>query len=189
MAELAAQTSYADYLALEAESEQKHEYIDGLILAMSEGTLEHARLSAVAGAMIAELTRLLEGEPCRVFSSDARVRVESTNRSTYPDVSVVCGELERASDDRDAIANPRLLVEVVSESTERSDRGEKFAHYRRLESLSDYVLISQSERRVECFHRTHAGWMLTEAGAGERLYLASIEGELDVDALYEGALG
>ncbi|NOY94511.1 MAG: Uma2 family endonuclease [Deltaproteobacteria bacterium] len=185
MAELAAQASYADYLALEAESDEKHEYIDGLILAMSGGTLEHGRLAMAAGHL---LTRLLEGKPCRVFSSDARVRVESTNRSTYPDVSVVCGELERASDDHEAIANPLLLVEVLSESTERSDRGEKFAHYRRLESLSDYVLISQSERRVECFHRTDAGWMLTEAGAGERLHLASIEGELDVDALYKDTL-
>jgi len=103
-------------------------------------------------------------------------------------VSVVCGELERASDDREAISNPLLLVEVLSESTERSDRGEKFAHYRRLASLSDYVLVSQSEQRVECFHRTESGWMLTEAGPGEQLRLASIDGSSDVDALYRDAL-
>jgi len=185
MAEAVPRASYIEYLALEAESEQKHEYLDGLILAMSGGTLEHGRL-AIAAAQ--ELGRLLADKPCRVFSSDARVRVESTHRSTYPDLSVVCGEVLRASDDGEAITNPILLVEVLSESTERSDRGEKFAHYRRLDSLQDYVLISQTEARVECFHRTEAGWVLTEAGPGEALRLASIEGSLSVDALYADAL-
>lgn len=185
MAEPVPRASYAEYLALEAKSDEKHEYIDGLILAMSGGTLEHGRLMSAATV---ELSRVLEGKPCRVFSSDARVRVQATKRSTYPDLSVVCGEVERASDDREAITNPILLVEVLSESTERSDRGEKFAHYRRLESLQDYVLISQTEPRIECFHRTDSGWMLTEAGPGEELYLAAVEGKLSVDALYADAL-
>ena len=94
----------------------------------------------------------------------------------------------RAGDDEEAITNPVVLVEVLCESTERSDRGEKFAHYRRLASLQDYVLISQTEPRVECFHRTDAGWMLTEAGPGEELRLESIGGSLRVDALYADAL-
>lgn len=185
MPEPAPRSSYAEYIALEIEGELKHEYIDGLILAMTGGTLEHGRLAV---AMAQELGRLVAGKPWRVFSSDARVRVQATNRSTYPDLSLVCGEVLRASDDREAITNPILLVEVLSESTERSDRGEKFAHYRRLDSLVDYVLISQTEPRVECFHRTDRGWILTEAGPGQSVRLASIDGDLHVDALYADAL-
>jgi len=94
MAEPAPRSSYAEYLALEVESELKHQYIDGLILAMTGGTLEHGRLTI---AMAQELGRLVASKPCRVFSSDARVRVQQTNRSTYPDLSVVCGEVLRAA--------------------------------------------------------------------------------------------
>lgn len=179
--------AYDQYLALEAAAEQKHEYIDGLIVAMSGGTAEHGRLAA---AMTGLLFAALRGSGCRVFSSDVRVRVEETNRAAYPDLSVVCGELRHASDDRHAITNPRVLVEVLSESTEVDDRGAKFAHYRRLDALKEYVLVSQSEPRVEVFRRTAAGWLLVEAGPGERVRLESLPGDvtLDVDELYADAL-
>jgi len=177
--------TYDEYLALEAQSDVKHEYIDGLVVAMAGGTLEHARLAA---KVLQLLGRALDGRACRVFGSDARVRVRKTNRSTYPDVTVVCGEILRADDDKEAIANPIVLVEVLSESTERSDRGEKFAHFRRLPSLREYVLVSPDAQMVEVFRRTDAGWLLVEAARGESARLDSIDGAIEVEDLFRDAI-
>lgn len=135
-----------DYLELERTSDVKHELINGEVYAMAGGSAEHGALVlAVARA----LGNALEGKPCRTFSSDVRVRVEFTASNFYLDVSVVCGKLATARDDEHAITNPVVLVEVLSDSTERNDRGPKAAHYRRLPSLKEYVLVSQDERRVE----------------------------------------
>jgi Uma2 family endonuclease len=177
--------TYEEYLALETSSELKHEYVNGVVYAMSGGTPEHARL---ATSMSYQLSRALAGRPCVVFSADGRVRIAATGRSTYPDLSVVCGRLERASDDPDAIANPVVLVEVLSDTTERSDRGDKFAHYRQIPSLQEYVLISQHTRRVEVFHRANEGWLMTEAVAGSSVTLSSIGVTIAVDDLYHDPL-
>ncbi len=181
MGEPAANMGYAEYLAHEADAETKHEYADGLVFAMAGGTLEHARLS---GRLAFLLGVALEGKPCNVFSSDARVRVAATNRSTYPDLSVVCGPVEHASDDPHALVNPAVIVEVLSEGTERGDRGEKFRHYRRLASLREYVLVAQDEARVEVFRREADVWTFREHGPGQRVVLASIGASFEVDALY-----
>ena len=109
---------------------------------MAGGTPEHGRLAA---ALAGELRGKLRGRPCAVFSSDVRIRIAATDRTTYPDLSVVCGKRETAADDPDALVNPIVIVEVLSDSTEADDRGAKFAHYRRLESLREYVLVSQHE--------------------------------------------
>ena len=130
--------TYAEYLAAEAVSEVRHEYLNGEVWAMAGGTPEHA---ALAAAMIRELGASLRGKPCRPFSSDLRVHIPDAGLSTYPDVSVVCGQLETAPDDKDAVTNPIVLVEVLSESTEGYDRGAKAAHYRRIPSLREYVLV------------------------------------------------
>ena len=173
--------TYAEYLAFEEAAATKHEFVDGRLLAMAGGTLEHSRLQS---ELVYQLRRQLEGTGCRVLSSDGRVRIEPTNSARYPDVSVVCGELERATDDPEGLTNPILLVEVLSPSTERSDRGEKFAHYKHIESLREYVLVSQNDERIEVFRRTDDGWLLNEAGAGETLELRSIDVTLVVDTLY-----
>jgi Uma2 family endonuclease len=152
---------------------------------MSGGTIEHARLASKLGFL---LQRALEAKPCRVFSSDARVRVEVTNRSTYPDVTGVCGEIRRAKDDAQALTNPVLVAEVLSESTERADRGEKFAHYRRLEALLDYVLVSPDAQRVEVFHREKSAWILREARRGETIELPGIGVTIDVEELFREAI-
>jgi Uma2 family endonuclease len=124
-----------------------------------------------------------------VFSSDARVRVEATGRSTYADVTVVCGALQRANDDGEAVTNPVVIVEVLSDSTEASDRGDKFAHYRRLSSLRAYLLVSQSTQRLEVFHRQDNGqWALGEATTGETAVLSSIGVTLSVDDVYRDPL-
>lgn len=180
-AEEVAQLTYAEYLAREARSDVKHEYLRGHVWAMAGGTVEHGRLSA---AIIRELGNLLAERPCVVFTSDVRVRIEATDRTTYPDAFVVCGPRRTSPSDENAITNPLLIVEVLSDGTERDDRGEQFAHYRHLATLEEYVLVSQSAVRIESFRRTDAGWILSEAGPGEKLALRSIEAELDVDAVY-----
>jgi Uma2 family endonuclease len=124
-----------------------------------------------------------------VFSSDVRVRIEATGRSTYPDLSVVCGRLARASDDSDAITNPVVIVEVLSDSTEASDRGDEFAHYRRLPSVREYLLVSQHTERLEVFRRREGGdWVSSEALRGQVLRLDSIDVSLSVDEAYHDPL-
>lgn len=180
--------AYAQYLEAELASVTKHEFLRGEVYAMAGGTPEHA---ALAGAIIAELSVALRAHPCRVFTSDLRVRIDATDLSTYPDVTVICGTLARSDVDPHAATNPVLIVEVLSDTTEAYDRGEKFAHYRRLPSLREYVLVSQREPRLESYRRTTAGqWLLSEAGAGEVLTLTSLEGiELATDVIYRDPLG
>lgn len=177
--------SYSEYLAMERTSETKHEYVNGAVYAMAGGTTEHGRLAMSLGRL---LGNALDGRRCVTFSSDVRVRISATGRSTYPDLSVVCGGLERAPDDPDAITNPTVIVEVLSDSTEGSDRGDKFAHYRRLPSLQQYVLVSQTAPRIEVFTRQGEAWVLTEATAGETLRLASLDIALAVDEVYRDPL-
>jgi Uma2 family endonuclease len=130
----------------------------------------------------------LQGKACSVYTSDLKVRVLATGLATYPDVSVVCGGLETDPEDENAATNPKVLVEVPSDSTEAYDRGEKFAHYRRIPSLREYVLISQHEPHIEVFRKNAAGkWELSEEGhAGDSVPLTSIECDLVVDQIYAG---
>src|SRR5205814_5137678 len=117
----------------------------------------------------------LRGRPCAIYSSDVRVRVTATDRTTYPDLTVVCAAVEAPPEDPEAVANPTVIVEVLSETTEASDRGEKFAHYRHLSSLREYVLVGQKEPRIEVFRREDDGrWSFEEALAGGSLRLASL---------------
>lgn len=178
---------YAEYLALEARSsELRHEYVAGEVLAMSGGTIEHGRLISRFSAL---LSRALEGRPCVVLPSDVRVRVRAADRATYPDLQIVCGALVRDDEDRDAVVNPVVIVEVLSDSTAESDRGDKFADYRRLRSLREYVLVSQRARRIDVYRRDGRRWVLEEVGPGERVRLESIDAELALDDAYVDALG
>lgn len=176
---------YSDYLAHEADSNVKHEYLDGEIYAIAGGSPAHAELSvAVSSALRAQL----QNAPCRVFSSDLRVRVAATGLATYPDVTVVCGPLERDKEGRETVLNPKVLVEVLSDGTERYDRGEKFEHYKQIPSFEEYILVSQKEAHVEVWRRQDGAWNRREAKSGERLTLESIDSELVVDDLYRGVL-
>jgi len=172
---------YADYLAEEAKSLEKHEYLRGDVWAMAGGTPEHGRLAMSVGAALRDA---LKGKPCVVYSSDVRIRIQATDRSTYPDLSVVCGKEQRASDDDEAIINPVVIVEVLSPTTERSDRGEKFAHYQRLPSLQEYVLVSQDTARIEVFHRQGEAWLLTIHQAGATVDLTALGVRFQVDEVY-----
>ncbi len=182
-----ARMTYAEYLLAEATSQDRHEFLGGNVYAMAGGTPQHG---ALAAAVIAALTDALRGRPCRVFTSDVRVRVPETGLSTYPDVSVVCTKLETDADDPHAITNPVVLVEVLSESTEAYDRGPKAAHYRKIAALREYVYVACDEPRIEVVRRiSPTGWALYEARAGERIELASLGVSLAVDAIYADPLG
>lgn len=179
--------SYADYLALEQRNGTKHEWLDGVVYDMAGGTPDHAALALAVGG---ELRAQLRGKPCRVFGADLKIRVLATGLATYPDASVVCGKLETDPEDENAATNPKLLVEVLSDSTEAYDRGEKFAHYRRLPSLREYVLVSQHEPHIEVFRKNEASkWELAEEGrAGDTVPLTSVECVLSVDEIYADPL-
>lgn len=178
--------TYAEYRDGELAAEVKHEYLRGEVFAMTGGTPQH---SALAARITALLSRELGGRPCRVFSSDLRVRIEATDLATYPDVSVVCDKIETAADDDHAIINPSLLVEVLSNSTEAYDRGQEAAHYRRIPSLRAYLLVSQHEPHLELFIRRDDGtWSLLEAEVDQRLRIEPLGIELSVAEVYDDPL-
>jgi Uma2 family endonuclease len=188
MAEPARKATYtfAEYLAIDEASEIKHELVNGEIFAMAGGTLEHAQ---IAGNLIRVLGTQLLGRPCNVYTSDARVRVRATGLATYPDVTVVCGAIERDPENAHTITNPVVLVEVLSDSTEGYDREEKFSHYRRIPSLREYLLVSQKERRVEHFTRNDDGsWTLRDLVPPEPVRLPSIGCELALSEVYRDPL-
>lgn len=191
MAELARQHhSFADYLELEAISRVKHEYLDGHAWAMAGGSPDHAAI-AINVAII--LGSALRDRPCRVYSSDLRVRVKATGLATYPDLTVVCGTLETDPEDRrgNTATNPTLLVEVLSPSTANYDRGEKLAHYKQIPSIREILLIAHEEHRLELWRRTDTGWTLEVAcaGAEERLSLSSLDCTLELADVYRNPLG
>ncbi|MDO9021212.1 MAG: Uma2 family endonuclease [Deltaproteobacteria bacterium] len=178
------EVTYDAYLALERSTNWKHEWIDGVAYAMAGGTPTHSRLSA---QMIVELARLLGERPCAIHTSDLKVRPEGLRFATYPDVAVVCGEAQTHADDPNAVTNPVVLVEVLSDSTERWDRTGKFRRYRKIASLRDYVLVSQSERCIEVYSRgPDDTWTLREAGEGESVPLSALEASLDIDRVFRG---
>lgn len=172
----------AEYLAFErASTEQKHEFVDGEIFAMSGGTLEHGLLAANA---LGELRAALLEKPCRVVGSDVKVRSSAT-KYHYPDVTVVCGRPLFEDETRDVLLNPKVIIEVLSDSTERYDRGGKFESYSAIATFEDYVLLSQDAVRLEHFHRQSDGtWIFRRLGPGETLHLASIQCQIPVDRIY-----
>lgn len=174
-----------DYVRLEEHSNLKHEYCDGSIRAMGGGTLDHARITST---IIRLLGTQLEGRPCAVYSSDARVRVLATNVITYPDVSVACGAVEQDVDDRCAMMNPSVVVEVTSPSSERYDRGGKLEHYKRVPSVRDIVIVSHRERAIEVHHRGDDGaWSVVHVTTGVAL-VTSIACALEVEVVYHDPL-
>src|SRR5919201_2587340 len=171
------------YLALERKAQYKSEYINGQIFAMPGASVEHNTITA---NLVRELGNQFMERPCRVFSSDMRVKVGATGLYTYPDVVAVCGEMQFDDAQRDTLINPTVIIEVLSTSTEAYDRGEKFAHYRRLGSLTDYVLVAQDKVRVEHYVRQDVRWLLAEiSDLDSTLRLASIGCEVALRNIYD----
>jgi Uma2 family endonuclease len=174
----------AEYLEIERAATTKSEFYNGRMFAMSGAKLEHV---LITGNIAAELRASLRGRSCRVLPNDMRVKVSASGLYTYPDVSVVCGEPILEDERGDTLLNPVLIVEVLSPSTEAYDRGDKFAQYQWIESLQEYVLVSQDRCRIERYirHEEEKDWLYTAVSEPSgSITLASIGCELALAEVY-----
>jgi Uma2 family endonuclease len=170
------------YLEIERNSEEKHEFFNGQIFAMAGTSPEHATISENISA---ELGPQLRQTNCRAFSADLRLKIDPTGLYTYPDKAIVCGEPKYEDTKPKTLLNPTLVIEILSDSTEAYDRGDKFAHYRRLESVHEYMLVAQDKMRVEVYCRNGDQWLLTEySDPNEPVQLASIGCSLNLADVY-----
>ncbi|WP_462329446.1 Uma2 family endonuclease [Thiohalocapsa halophila] len=176
-----AHVAVADYLDGERVSDIRHEYADGVVDAMVAVSKTHNRLTKRLSRLVDDVTESL---PCEAFTTEVKVRIKTldTERFYYPDLHVEC---EPYTEDPYYSDHPMLVIEVLSKRTERKDRSDKFYAYRKLPSLMEYVLVAQDEPRVEVYRRDR-DWELEVYGAGDRLRLDSIGGEMAVDAVYQG---
>jgi Uma2 family endonuclease len=171
-----------EYLQWEEQQAEKHEYLDGQIIAMAGASENHVIITDNISAV---LVTQLRGGKCHSFSSDMKLEIATENIYYYPDLFVTC-------DDGDHLTKhykryPCLIIEVLSESTEAKDRGRKFAHYQKIDPLQEYVLISQWEQRVEVFRRTNSNlWLLQNFTQGQVVELQSIDLQISVSTIYEG---
>jgi Uma2 family endonuclease len=171
-----------EYLHLEEQSPIKHEYIDGQVYAMAGASDPHVTIALNLAALLRSHVR---GSGCRVYISDMKARIESLNRFYYPDVMVTCDQRDKDSPTHKRF--PTLIIEVLSDSTEAFDRGDKFADYQEIESLREYVLINTKRQRVECFRRNDEGLWVLQSYMPEQVSfrLNSINFEGAIAALYE----
>jgi Uma2 family endonuclease len=174
----------AEYLAAEALSDQKHEYVRGEVFAMAEATPKH---NLICGNIIGALRDRLRGRRCAVMPSDQHVYVEASDLGTYPDVTVLCEPARFHREFPRSLVNPSILVEVLSPSTEAYDRGAKFEHYRHLDSLREYVLVASDGFAVDHFLREADGtWRLTTArGLDGAVRLPSVDANVPLADIYE----
>lgn len=174
----------AEYLKFERQSDVKHEYFRGEIFAMAGASQQHVRISVNVMTL---LDNQLKGRRCELFNGDMRVKVSPTGLYTYPDASVVCGRPRFEDKDLDTLLNPTVIIEILSKSTEAYDRGEKFAQYRTLDTLTDYLLVSQDKPRIERYTRqADGGWLLTESSDLDAVMpIASIQCQLPLAEVYD----
>lgn len=173
-----------EYLLRERAAEGRSEYLNGVIVAMAGGTLNH---NTIAGNVYRSLGNQLEGRPCRVFTSDLKVRIERANVFRYPDVSALCGPVASYDRERDAYLNPSFICEVLSASTADYDRGDKFALYRLIDSFVEYLLLAQDRRWAQLYRRARTGgWESVEfTEPDEVIPLESVGCSLRLAAIYD----
>ena len=185
MAHRAPLTTYSpdEYIVRERAAEFRSEFIDGRIVAMAGASRAHSLISINLGR---EVSAALRGRDCETYDSNMRVKVADTGLYTYPDLTIACGRPEFEDGQLDTLTNPSVIFEILSASTEAYDRGEKFARYRRLSSLREYVLVSQTSARVERFARAGDVWVLTAIeGMDGVLELESVECRLSLGDIFE----
>lgn len=173
-----------EYLEMEKTSDIKHEYYQGEVFAMAGASFKH---NIIASNIIRELGIQLRKSPCRVLAGDMKVRIEKKNSFAYPDISVLCEEVQFYNNRQDIIENPQVIIEVLSDSTESYNKHEKFVYYRTLKSLKQYVLVSQEEERIEKYAKNENGfWVLSYTDETIReINLESINSNLNLDDVYE----
>ena len=173
-----------EYLALERSSDLKHEYYAGEIFAMGGASERH---NIIVTNIVRELSLQFKGRPCKVYSNDMRVKVDPSGLYTYPDVIALCGKAMFDDEQRDTLLNPTLIIEVLSKSTEAYDRGEKFEHYRKIESFGEYLLVSQDKHHIDHYvRRPDNQWLLSDASdIKDALELPSLGSRLLLSEVYD----
>ncbi len=178
-----APVSSSEFLVWEREQADKHEWIDGEVFAMAGGSVRHA---AITSAFAGELHAALRGGPCRVLSSDQKVSARRGQHFVYPDATVLCGAAILEAGTTDVLANPSVIIEVLSKGIESYDRGLKWRSYQQIDTLLDYVLLSQSTPLIEHYQRAPDGsWRYRAVAAGEHVTLMN-GAVIAVDAVYMG---
>jgi Uma2 family endonuclease len=178
--------SVEEYLESEIHSLEKHEYYNGEIFAMAGATVEHNRI--VSNSLV-ELGIKLKDKNCVPYASDLRIKAEQSRLYTYPDISIICGEIQKSDDKFDTVTNPTVLIEVLSESTKDYDRGTKFLMYRNIPSLQEYILIdSTGATKVEKYSKNNDGtWQLSDyEKISDIIELKSVGIEIVVEDIYRG---
>ena len=175
----------AEYFALEEKAERKSEFYKGEMFLMADASWEH---NVLTRNLIGLLFSQVKGGPCQVFVSDQRVKVDGTGLYTYPDLAIVCGPPEYAAENRNTLTNPKVLFEVLSESTELYDRTTKFRLYKRIPSLMEYVLVAQNEPLIERFIRLADGtWAQADfVGLDAKMTLSTVPASLSLGDVYLG---
>lgn len=173
-----------EYLDAERLATEKHEYFQGEIFAMGGASKNH---NEIAVNCIYELKSKLKGKPCRPYGSDFRVTIPENTLYTYPDISVFCSEPETLDEQEDTATNPSVIIEILSKSTRNYDQGQKFALYRQIESLKEYILIDSEDIKVIKHTKNDDGsWLLVEyKGIENQFFIDSIRVELDLKDIYE----
>jgi Uma2 family endonuclease len=174
-----------EYLAQERRADFKSEYLRGEVFALARASYQH---TLVKDNLAGEAGCQLENTSCRVLTSDMRVKVEATGLYTYPDIAIVCDRPRFEDEVFDTLLNPRALVGVLSDSTEKYDRGAKFRHYRQIPSLQEYVLVAQDQPLVERYVRQPDGsWLLTVfEGLSQTFAFASVPARIGLADIYSG---
>jgi Uma2 family endonuclease len=174
-----------EYFAREREASFKSEFYQGEMFAMAGASSPH---NFIKGNLEGELFNRLKGSRCRTLSSDQRVQVERTGFVAYPDLMIVCGQVEMSADDADTLNNPVAIVDVLSPSSEKHDRGFKLRHYQQIASLQEYILIAQDEPVCERFTRQPDGsWNLVSfVGLQATLFFTSVDASIPLADLYRG---
>jgi Uma2 family endonuclease len=174
-----------EYLEMEQVSQEKHEDYEGEIFAMSGSKVTHNIIAMDTSTLF---TSKLKGKPCRPFNSDQRIHIEKNSLFTYPDISIVCGDIETRNNDDWNILNPTVIVEILSPSTRDYDRGQKFKLYRDIPSLKEYILIDSETINVEIFFLNNENhWELREYKSIENFFiLDSVQVKLELKEIYEG---
>ncbi len=177
--------SIGEYLEMENASSEKHEYYKGEVFAMSGAKVPHV---IITGNIFATLKQKLKGKSCQPFGNDMRIHIEANTLFTYPDVSIVCGDIITLNNDEYNVLNPSVLIEVLSKTTKNYDRGDKFKLYRDIPTLKEYVLVDSESMNVEIFRLNVSNhWELEEyKNTAERFEIKTINTALSFAEVYEG---
>src|SRR5512140_1301212 len=176
--------SYSDYLAAEQGSDHRHEFIDGVIVAMAGGSDEH---NAIAGSLARLLGNRRTGT-CRYYTPDQRFWIASRARGRYADGSIICGAPDHPAHDHQATTNPTVVIEVLSPSSQGDDDGDKRSDFQSLASVQAYVLVAQDQRRVKVYRRTGGEWSVTTYRDGDSFELPTLSASIPVADVYDRIL-